>query len=91
MAALHEAIKRAAPKCSPVYLDGFRGNVSLFDQYGVNASPLRQAHFAAQFLVETGGGTLLRLAGARCRYQRSEAAGARERIGEDARHGQASS
>lgn len=62
MSKLAEAIQHVAPKCNVVYLDGFRNNVGAFDQYAVN-TPMREAQFAAQFLVETGGGTLLQESG----------------------------
>jgi putative chitinase len=56
------AIKRVSPKCKAVYLDGFAANGPLLEKYGIT-TPLRATNLAAQFLGETGGGTVIQESG----------------------------
>lgn len=56
------AIKRVSPKCKAVYLDGFATNGPLLEQYGIT-TPLRATNLIAQFMGETGGGTVIQESG----------------------------
>lgn len=55
--SMADAVRTIAPQCKPLYLDALAANVAKFDDYGLVTS-LRQSHFLAQFLCETGGGTV---------------------------------
>jgi len=54
-----EAVKCIAPKSLDDYLEAIRQGDKLFKQYEIT-TPLRQAHFLAQALHETGGFRILR-------------------------------
>jgi putative chitinase len=49
---------RLAPKAKANYVSAFADQSGLLDQNGIN-TPLRLAHFIAQFMAETGAGTVL--------------------------------
>lgn len=58
MTAISDVIAKLAPSAKQVYIDGFKNNAVLFDQYKIN-TPLRWAHFTAQVFGETGGLTVV--------------------------------
>lgn len=56
------AIKRVSSSCKAVYVDGFAANGPLLNEHGIT-TPLRATNFVAQFLGETGGGTVIQESG----------------------------
>lgn len=58
MMPISDVIAKLAPSAKQVYIDGFKNNAVLFDQYKIN-TPLRWAHFTAQVFGETGGLTVV--------------------------------
>lgn len=54
MTKIMDVIAKLAPGAKQAYIDGFKNNAVLFDQYRIN-TPLRWAHFTAQVFGETGG------------------------------------
>lgn len=63
MSKIADAVRRVAPHCNAAYLAGFDTGDALFEQAGIT-TPLRQAHFMAEFAGETDGGTVLYESGA---------------------------
>lgn len=55
---IEDVITNLAPAAKQVYVDGFKNNAVLFDQYKIN-TPLRWAHLCAQVFGETGGLTVI--------------------------------
>ncbi|MCW3473269.1 peptidoglycan-binding protein [Limobrevibacterium gyesilva] len=53
-----DVIRQLAPKAKTNYVDAFADGDALLGQFGIT-TPLRSAHFLAQMLHETGGGTVL--------------------------------
>jgi putative chitinase len=51
-------VQQVAPRIKPNYLAAFQQCDALFAQFGIT-TPLRIAHFLAQMMHETGGGTVL--------------------------------
>jgi putative chitinase len=51
-------VQQVAPRIKPNYMDAFQQCDALFAQFGIT-TPLRIAHFLAQVMHETGGGTVL--------------------------------
>lgn len=58
MPTISEIFHTVAPSAKQNYADGFASSQSLFDQFAIS-TPLHVAHFLAQVLHETGGGTVL--------------------------------
>lgn len=58
-----DAVRKIAPYCKAPYLAGFDSGDAALEQAGIN-TPLRQAHFIAQFAGETDGGVVLYESGA---------------------------
>jgi putative chitinase len=54
-----DVIAQLAPGAKPAYRDAFAAGGTLLGQFAIT-TPLRLAHFLAQVLHETGGGTVLR-------------------------------
>lgn len=58
-----DIVRKVAPNCHPNYVAGIRNGGAMLDAYGIT-TPLRMAHFLAQFVGhETMGGTVLRESG----------------------------
>ncbi|MBX6324127.1 MAG: lytic enzyme, partial [Rhodospirillaceae bacterium] len=53
-----EIFRTVAPRAKENYLAAFENGDALLQQFGITTS-LRVAHFLAQVLHETGGGTVL--------------------------------
>ena len=54
-----ELIKKVAPRARQDYVDALVGGADLFEKYDCNTE-MRQAHFLANALHETGGFTIVR-------------------------------
>lgn len=63
MTRITDAILRVSPKCKPIYLQGFEANDKLLKDHGIS-TPLRETNLVAQFMGETGGGTVIQESGA---------------------------
>ncbi|MFD1627460.1 peptidoglycan-binding protein [Azospirillum griseum] len=58
MTSIAAVVQQVAPRIKPNYMDAFQQCDALFAQFGIT-TPLRIAHFLAQMMHETGGGTVL--------------------------------
>ncbi|MFD1627641.1 peptidoglycan-binding protein [Azospirillum griseum] len=58
MLPIATVVQQVAPRIKPNYMDAFQQCDALFAQFGIT-TPLRIAHFLAQVMHETGGGTVL--------------------------------
>lgn len=56
---LIDVVRRCAPRARPEYLEAFERAEELFERYGLT-TPLRQAHFLAQVMHESGRLTVVR-------------------------------
>ncbi|HEY6139258.1 MAG TPA: lytic enzyme [Thermoanaerobaculia bacterium] len=54
-----EQITQLAPNAKPVYREAFQNAGEVLARHGINATPLRVAHFMAQVLHECGGCRIL--------------------------------